>query len=183
MVFNRELLALSAPQQSFVGVFGGEEKRAWQNSPETQKAKTFEIKADKTEIEAIFDKNGLTTPEQKDNMWKLMEAFSAKESSSNYNALGRIIQTGPYAGDRAYGRYQIMGLNWSEWAKNAGLDPNAPKTPENQDKITANRMSHYFAQSLIDAKQDIHLAVQLTSPKWYGNNAGKKQNNIKLLKH
>lgn len=30
MIFSKELLALSAPQQAFVGVFGGEGKRVWQ---------------------------------------------------------------------------------------------------------------------------------------------------------
>jgi hypothetical protein len=48
-----------------------------------------------------------------------VEAFAAIESrgSGDYEALGPIIKSGMYKGDRAYGRYQVMGDNVPKWTK------------------------------------------------------------------
>lgn len=48
-----------------------------------------------------------------------LEAFAAVESrgSGDYKALGKIIKSGMYKGDRAYGRYQVMGNNIPVWTK------------------------------------------------------------------
>jgi len=48
-----------------------------------------------------------------------MEAFAAIESrgSGDYQALGPIIKKGMYKGDRAYGRYQVMGDNVPSFTK------------------------------------------------------------------
>ena len=48
-----------------------------------------------------------------------LEAFAAVESrgSGDYKALGKIIKSGMYKGDRAYGRYQVMGKNIPVWTK------------------------------------------------------------------
>lgn len=44
-------------------------------------------------------------------------ALGQKESSGKYEALGPVIKIGAYKGDRAYGKYQVMGKNVSEWTK------------------------------------------------------------------
>jgi len=48
-----------------------------------------------------------------------LEAFAAVESrgSGGYKALGKVIESGMYKGDRAYGRYQVMGKNIPVWTK------------------------------------------------------------------
>jgi hypothetical protein len=43
-----------------------------------------------------------------------ISAITSQESGGNYNALGQ-----PVGGDRAYGRYQIMGNNIPGWTKSA----------------------------------------------------------------
>ena len=39
------------------------------------------------------------------------------ESKGNYSALGPVVKKGSYAGDRAYGAYQVMGKNIGPWSK------------------------------------------------------------------
>ncbi len=65
-----------------------------------------------------------------------LQALSGQESGGNYNSQNKRTA--------AYGKYQIMPANWSGWAKEAGLPANAPKTPENQEKITRFKIQQYF---------------------------------------
>lgn len=37
--------------------------------------------------------------------------------AGNYSAVGQVVQKGMYAGDRAYGAYQVMGNNIASWTK------------------------------------------------------------------
>lgn len=67
-----------------------------------------------------------------------MAAITAQESS------GRPQVTNPESG--AHGLFQIMPQNWSGWAREAGLGPNAPKTPENQTQVAKNKMQQYYDQ-------------------------------------
>lgn len=45
------------------------------------------------------------------------EAFAKVESGGNYQALGPVMKKGAYNGDRAYGKYQVMGRNIPEWTE------------------------------------------------------------------
>lgn len=68
-----------------------------------------------------------------------MTALSGQESGSaegNYEAENG--RTG------AAGRFQIMPENWSNWAENAGLSPDAPMTPENQDFVAKAKLQEYY---------------------------------------
>lgn len=67
-----------------------------------------------------------------------MDAISGQESGGDYGAVNK--RTG------AYGRFQIMPGNWRPWATRAGLGPNAPRTPENQEIVARRIMMDYFAQ-------------------------------------
>lgn len=71
---------------------------------------------------------GLFTPTGKDLFVKpedlksgtvdqFLQGLAKKESSGNYKALGPVINSGMYTGDRAYGKYQIMGKNVPEWSQ------------------------------------------------------------------
>lgn len=46
-----------------------------------------------------------------------LKGIAQKESGGRYNALGPVISKGAYEGDRAYGKYQIMGKNIPSWTK------------------------------------------------------------------
>jgi hypothetical protein len=50
---------------------------------------------------------------------KALEALAAVESGGRYDALGPVMETGSYRGDRAYGKYQVMGKNIPSWTKEA----------------------------------------------------------------
>lgn len=45
------------------------------------------------------------------------ESLAMVESSGNYQAIGPVVKEGMYKGDRAYGRYQVMGKNIPAWTK------------------------------------------------------------------
>lgn len=49
----------------------------------------------------------------------IAEAIAKVESGGNYKAIGPVVTSGMYKGDKAYGKYQIMGLNIPEWTKEA----------------------------------------------------------------
>lgn len=50
---------------------------------------------------------------------KALEALASVESGGRYDALGPVMETGSYKGDRAYGKYQVMGKNIPSWTKEA----------------------------------------------------------------
>jgi len=50
---------------------------------------------------------------------RLAEAIGHVESGGRYNARGVVVTKGAYKGDRAYGKYQIMGRNVPSWTKAA----------------------------------------------------------------
>lgn len=66
-------------------------------------------------------------------------AISSIESGGNYSALGPVITSGQYAGDRAVGKYQVMGKNVPSWTQEVLGRPMTPQefaaSPEAQDKV------------------------------------------------
>lgn len=81
-----------------------------------------------------------------DDLTRAGNAIANIESrgSGNYSALGPFTRTG----DRAYGRYQVMGANIPEWAAAAGLGRMTPeeflRNPEAQDAIFRHRFGMYL---------------------------------------
>ena len=80
------------------------------------------------------------------------EAIAAVESagSGDYAAIGRVIESGSYMGDRAYGRYQIMGGNIPQWSREAlGREVSIEEfmaKPEIQDAIFNHRFGVLVAK-------------------------------------
>ena len=76
-----------------------------------------------------------------------LEALSAVESSGRYDALGPTIVEGMYKGDKAYGKYQVMGKNIPSWTKEAiGISMTPQEflaNPQAQDAVAAYRMQQY----------------------------------------
>lgn len=79
-----------------------------------------------------------------------LEAFkrgiASTESSNNYNAIGPATSTG----DKAYGKYQVMGANIPSWTKAAGLGSMTPqqflKSPEAQERVFENQSLTNYAK-------------------------------------
>lgn len=69
---------------------------------------------------------------------RFMAALAGKESGGNYSAVN--------ADSGASGKFQIMPENWSSWATRAGLSPQAPRTPGNQEIVARRIMLDYYQQ-------------------------------------
>lgn len=67
---------------------------------------------------------------------RFLNAISGQESGGNYDAVNG--RTG------ASGKYQIMPENWSSWSAQAGLPPNSPMTPENQEIVAQYKLQEYY---------------------------------------
>lgn len=52
-----------------------------------------------------------------DELTQSAAAIRQIESGGNYSALGPVVTRGRYAGDRAYGAYQVMGKNIPQWTR------------------------------------------------------------------
>lgn len=105
-------------------------------------------------------------------------AMRQLESSGNYSALGPVVTKGRYAGDRAYGAYQVMGKNIPEWTKTALGRSLTPQeylaSREAQDRV----FNYFFGQSLAkygnpqDAASVWHSGRPLSAAKKAGANDG-----------
>lgn len=104
---------------------------------------------------------GLFTPTGKDLFVKpedlksgtvdqFLQGLAKKESSGNYKALGPVINSGMYTGDRAYGKYQIMGKNVPEWSqKYLGKKLTAEQLYQNeqlQDELMRRRAQELYSK-------------------------------------
>lgn len=79
------------------------------------------------------------TPQTGGGTDSFIRAISGQESGStegNYDAENG--RTG------AAGRFQIMPDNWASWAEDAGLSPDAPMTPENQNIVARHKFEEYY---------------------------------------
>jgi hypothetical protein len=90
---------------------------------------------------------GLSGPPIEGDTKQALEALAAVESrgSGDYEAVGPEVKKGMYAGDRAYGRYQVMGKNIPSWTKEILGTSMTPeefiRSPEAQDAVAAYRMN------------------------------------------
>ena len=67
-----------------------------------------------------------------------MKAMGQVESSGRYTAVN------PVSG--AYGKYQIMPVNWPVWAQRYLGNPSAPQSPENQETVARGRFIALYRQ-------------------------------------
>ena len=79
-----------------------------------------------------------------DNLGKYGKSIAGIESGGRYDALGPVIDK---TGDRAYGKYQVMGANIPEWTKEILGKPLTPeqflKSPEAQDAVFRGKFGQY----------------------------------------
>lgn len=98
---------------------------------------------DATSLGVVSKDNGFTLEDFKRGIGML-------ESSQNYSALGKIMETGMYKGDRAYGKYQVMGKNIPEWTQQALGRTLTPQqflaSPEAQEKVFEYRSELAYAK-------------------------------------
>jgi hypothetical protein len=87
--------------------------------------------------------NGITN-DTNVSLQGVMDAIGQYESGRNYQAIGKTTASG----DKAYGKYQVMGSNIPSWTKTALGVSMTPQqflnSPEAQDKVAA----YYMGQTL-----------------------------------
>lgn len=75
-----------------------------------------------------------------------MEALAKQESGGRYNAVGPKTSKG----DRAYGKYQIMGANLPSWTKEALGQVLTPQeflnSPEAQEAVASYKFQQYYSK-------------------------------------
>jgi hypothetical protein len=62
------------------------------------------------------------------------------DPKGDYSARGPRIKSGQYAGQRAYGAYQIMPGNWAAWSREAGVPGADIRDPKMQDVVARHKM-------------------------------------------
>lgn len=71
-----------------------------------------------------------------------------RESGGNYGAMGPEVTSGMYTGDRAVGKYQVMGLNVPDWTREAlGRSMTADEfknSPEAQEAVATKRFTDIY---------------------------------------
>lgn len=107
-------------------------------------------------LKQILEKNGITfnkplsTGLNGSDVKKVAAAIGQYESGGNYNALGPVVTSGQYAGERALGKYQVMPGNVASWTKEALGYSMTPqqflKDPKAQDAVAEHRMGKLLAQ-------------------------------------
>jgi len=118
------------------------------------------------------DFNGVGGDTQPADLSKLISAIGQYESGGNYKALGPVIPSGAYEGDRAYGKYQVMGKNIPSWTKQAlGYS----MTPQQflADTDAQDKVAEHFIGANLDkygTPEDV-AAVWLSGRPLAGNNA------------
>lgn len=85
------------------------------------------------------------------NVDDLTRAISGQESGGNYNSVNKD--------SGAAGKYQIMPSSWPGMAQQAGLSPNAPQTPGNQELVARTVLASYVQK---------YGSVQAAAAAWYG---------------
>jgi hypothetical protein len=79
-----------------------------------------------------------------DNITNIANAIARLESGGKYDAMGPATKSG----DRAYGKYQIMGNNIGPWSREALGREVTPQeflaNPQLQDQIAQHRMAQYY---------------------------------------
>jgi hypothetical protein len=103
---------------------------------------------------------------------KLAGAIGQYESGGRYNALGPVMPSGSYAGDRAYGKYQVMGKNIPSWTKQAlGYS----MTPQQflRDTAAQDATAKHFMKQHLDryGRPEDVASMWLSGKPMQGNNA------------
>lgn len=79
-----------------------------------------------------------------DNIGRFGNAISGIESGGKYDRLGPVIDK---TGDRAYGKYQVMGANIPEWTKEVLGKPMTPEeflaNPQAQEAVFKGKFGQY----------------------------------------
>lgn len=108
--------------------FSGQGKRIWEVTREA--------------FSAVFrEKNKGRGGSRAEIVERFLAATCGQESHGDYNVENN---SNAASGRVARGKYQIIDGTWQTYAPKAGLDANAPRTPENQEKVARAMAEEYY---------------------------------------
>lgn len=140
--FKAELNRIKELTQKAIDQAGGGPKPLNMNDPQVQYLKQQGLNDD--EIRALGFSQDLGTSEKGLDVSKVTAAIGQFESGGNYKAMGPVTSSG----DRAYGKYQIMGNNIPSWSKEVlGKSISIAQflaNPQLQDQIAAAKIGQYI---------------------------------------
>lgn len=140
--FKAELNRIKTLTQKAIDQAGGGQKPLNMNDPQVQYLKEQGLNDD--EIRALGFNQDLGTSEKGLDITKVTAAIGQFESGGNYKAMGPVTNSG----DRAYGKYQIMGNNIPSWSKEVlGQSISVAQflaNPQLQDQIAAAKIGQYI---------------------------------------
>ena len=114
-----------------------------------QGKKTWEVTRE--QFSAVFrEKNKGRGGSRAEIIERFMAAIGGQESGGDYNAENN---TNAASGIVARGKYQIIDDTWQAFAPKAGLSADAPRTPENQEKVARAMAEHYYDLTGGDERQ------------------------------
>jgi len=129
-------------------VQGGQENADWTTNLKLQQmAAAKQAQAVQQATQKGFNQASAGQPgtQSGDAFGMFMKAVAQQESGGNYGALGSMV-----GGDRAYGKYQVMGANVANWTKEAlgySMDPNAfLQNKAAQDQVAKYKLGQLFRQ-------------------------------------
>ena len=134
-------LAAKTPAEAaqILGEYAGDYYKT-QQLKEAIKASRTENAVKGAEADAMLQSLGIL-PDSQVALTNVLDAIALKESagSGDYTALGPVVPSGLYKGQKALGRYQVMPGNLPEWSKAAVGRVVSPQeflnSPELQDQI------------------------------------------------
>ena len=98
----------------------------------------------------VQEAEGVSAADTNAETRRVANAIGQFESGGNYKALGPVLKSGSYKGDRAYGKYQVMGKNIPSWTKEALGRSMTPAQfladKKAQDAVAEYRMGKLLAQ-------------------------------------
>jgi hypothetical protein len=140
--FKAELNRIKELTQKAIDQAGGGPKPLNTNDPQVQYLRQQGLSDD--EIRALGFSQDLGTSEKGLDVSKVTAAIGQFESGGNYRAMGPVTSSG----DRAYGKYQIMGNNIPSWSKEIlGQSISVAQflaNPQLQDQIAAAKIGQYI---------------------------------------
>jgi hypothetical protein len=95
-------------------------------------------------MDFMYNKGQPQQQQNTDPVLGIRDAIGDFESGGKYSALGPITKSG----DRAYGKYQVMGNNIGSWTREALGKPMSARdflnNPQAQDSVALHRMRQYY---------------------------------------
>jgi len=121
------------------------------NTQQPQPSQVPEYRVNPDGSISVFKKvGGVTNKASINTVEDAMKRISNVESGGNYKAIGPLVQSGQYKGQKALGKYQVMYGNVGPWSKEVlGYEVTPQEfynSPQIQDALVAGKMAQLYSK-------------------------------------